>query len=72
MEVDEHGNPIVGGNSDPEEEFIDADEIMAVTGGKNESDPARELHEHVGEEAFDDTSGAPLVPSMVAAAWPTP
>ena len=31
MEVDEHGNPIVGGNSDPEEEFIDADEIMAVT-----------------------------------------
>ena len=29
--MEEHGNLIVGGNSDPEEEFIDADEIMAVT-----------------------------------------
>ena len=32
MEVDEHGNPTVGSNSDPdEEEFLDADDIMAVT-----------------------------------------
>ena len=29
--MEEPGNLIVGGNSDPEEEFIDADEIMAVT-----------------------------------------
>ena len=43
-------------------------EMMGVMGEKAQGDPSQELHEHVGEEAFDDTSGAPLVPSLVAEA----
>ena len=42
-------------------DILSVDEIMSV-------DPSQEIHEYVGEEAFDDTSGSQLVPSMVAAA----
>ena len=47
--------------------FMSVDEMMNATSGST-SDPSRELHEGECQEAFDDTSGAPLVPAMVAAA----
>ena len=48
-------------------DLLSVDEIMGATGGTTD-DPSRELHEDDRREAFDDTSGAPLVPAMVAAA----
>lgn len=50
------------------QDMMSVKEIMSVIAKSEDGNSAREFHEHEGDEAFDDTSGAPLNLAMVAAA----